>query len=119
MSDQKRPLHEVLSSKLVTAPVGINSDLASAKAAEVMTLLDALQKGKMTAADAHKIAEDHAGLPELLSSAGQTHLAEFAKEVLADLRGREDEKKQEKTEEAVAASSAQTHNRDERPLRGN
>ena len=99
MSDQKRSLHEVLSSKLVTAPVGITSDLASAKAAEVMTILDTLLKGKMKAADAHKIAEDHAGLPELLKSAGQPHLAEFAEEVLNDLRGREDEKKQEKTEE--------------------
>ena len=103
MSDQKRPFHEVLSFKLITAPVGITSDLASAKAAEVMTILDTLQKGKMKAEHAHQIATDHAGLPELLKSAGQTHLAAFAEEVLNDLRGREDEKKQEKTEEPVAA----------------
>ena len=105
---QKRPLHEVLSSKLVTAPVGIKSDLASAKAAEVMTILDALQRGKMKAADAHKIAEDHAGLPELLKSAGQLHLAEFAEEVLNDLRGREDEKKSEEDAQSeVAVADAQ------------
>ncbi len=101
MSDQKRPLHEVLSSKLVVAPVGINSCLASVQAAEVMIILDTLQKGKMKAADAHKIAEDHAGLPELLKSAGQQDLAEFAEKVLDDLRGREDEKKQEKAEEVA------------------
>ena len=46
MSDQKRPFHEVLSFKLITAPVGITSDLASAKAAEVMTILDTLQEGQ-------------------------------------------------------------------------
>lgn len=101
MSDQKRPLHEVLSARLVTAPIGITSNLASAKAAEVMTILDALLHGKMKASDAHKIAEDHAGLPEILKSSGQVHLAMFAEEVLADLSGREDEKKQEKQGVAV------------------
>ena len=98
MSDQKRSLHEVLSSKLVTAPVGITSDLASAKAAEVMTILDTLLKGKMKAADAHKIAEDHAELPATLDSVGQRTLAEVAKQVLEDLAGRQDERKQEKQE---------------------
>ena len=95
MSDQKKPLHEVLSTKLITAPVGITSSLASAKAAEVMTILDTLLKGKMKAADAHKIAEDHAGLPDLLIDALQLQLAEFAREVLDDLKAREDEKKAE------------------------
>lgn len=57
----------------------------------------------MKAEHARQIATDHAGLPELLKSVGQTHLAEFAQEVLDDLCGREDEKKQEKTEESIAA----------------
>ena len=98
----KRPLHEVLSFKLMIAPVGIMSDFASAKAADVMTLLDVLHHGKMPTNAAHQIAKDHAGLPELLRSAGQTRLASFAEEVLNDLRGREDEKKQEKVEQPVA-----------------
>ena len=95
MSDQKRPFHEVLSQKLIIVPVGITSDLASAKAAEVMTILDTLYKGKMPAAAAHEIAEFHAGLPTLLADSGQKYLAEFAEEVLDDLKGREDKKKQE------------------------
>ena len=90
MSGEKQPLHHVLSQKLILAPVGITSNLASAKAAEVMTILDTLLKGKMKAADAHMIAELHAGLPTLLSVSGQKELAAFAEEVLADLKGRED-----------------------------
>ena len=103
--DQKLPLHEVLSRKLITAPVGITSNLASAKAAEVMTILDALLQGKMKAADARKIAEDHAGLPSLLISAGQADLAAFAEEVILDLHGREDEKKSEASSQEVVGAS--------------
>ncbi|OHA91395.1 MAG: hypothetical protein A2758_02970 [Candidatus Zambryskibacteria bacterium RIFCSPHIGHO2_01_FULL_49_18] len=98
MSQEKRPLHEVLSHKLIFAPIGIAEEM---KRGELMTILDTLRQGKMKAADAHKIAEDHAGLPELLKSAGKIHLAQFAQEVLDDLAGRQDEKKQEKTEEVV------------------
>jgi len=90
MNDDKKPFHEVLSTALITAPIGITSDLASAKAAEVMTLLDVLYKGKMPAAAAHKIAETHAGLPDLLISVGQQSLAKAATEVLEDLRNRQD-----------------------------
>lgn len=103
MSGEKQPLHQVLSQKLVFAPVSITGGLASAKVAEVMTILDTLYKGKMKAVDAHKIAELHADLPTLLADFGQRNLARFAEEVLNDLKGREDEKKQEQPQETVAA----------------
>src|SRR3989338_2155012 len=63
----KRPFHEVLSFKLINAPVGITitSSLASSKAAEVMTILDVLYQSKMSAEGDSKIAEDHAALPSL------------------------------------------------------
>ncbi len=102
MSADKQPLHHVLSQMLVLAPVGITSDLRSAKAAEVMTILTALHRGKMKVADAHMIAELHAGLPTLLISAGQGILALLAEEVILDLHGRTDEKKQESQEAVVA-----------------
>lgn len=90
---ERPPLHEVLSNKLIFAPVGIaNNDV---KVGEMMTILDTLRQGNMKAADAHKIAEEHGDLPELLRSAGQKNLADFAEEVLENLKGREDEKKQE------------------------
>ncbi|OHA92137.1 MAG: hypothetical protein A3D49_01480 [Candidatus Zambryskibacteria bacterium RIFCSPHIGHO2_02_FULL_43_37] len=60
---------------------------------EVKTVLIVLQQSRFKAADAHKIAEDHAGLPGMLRSIRMSGLAEFAEEVLADLRGRKDEKK--------------------------
>lgn len=101
MANQKKPLHEVLMTKLALAVVGITGDLASAKVVEVMTILDVLHKGKMKATDAHMVAELHTGLPELLKFAGQTKLAALAALTLDDLKGREDEKKQERSEEAA------------------
>ena len=109
MSSEKQPLHQVLSQKLILAPVGITSDIASAKAAEVMTILDTLYKGKMKAADAHMIAELHAGLPSLLIAAGQADLALLAEEVILDLKGREDEKKQEQPSAAVQSQTRMDH----------
>ncbi len=101
MTDYKRPFHEVLSHKLVFAPIGLTTDASSERVSEIMTILDVLERSHMKASDAHKIAEDHAGLPDLLRSVGQNALADCAEEVLADLKAREDEVPEEA--EAVAA----------------
>ena len=95
MPDEKRPFHEVASRSLVTAPIGITSDLASVKAAEVATWLDVLYQSKMPAKEARKIAMMHAGLPTILRNAGQESLAVAAEETLTDLRTRQDEKKED------------------------
>lgn len=92
---EKKPFHEVVSRHLMTAPIGINSDLASAKAAEVAAYLAVLQESKMPPEAARQIAEDHAHLPKMLRSVGQNHLADFAVETLEDLKSREDEKNPE------------------------
>lgn len=80
---------------------------------ELKTILETLYRAKMKVADALAFAEDHADLPELLKSIGQHKLAEFAGEVLSDLRGREDEKK------PVVDQSTSRVDTDRRPLRGN
>lgn len=98
MSDQKRSLHEVLLLKLRMAMIGITRSRPG-NPALIADLLDSLFLGKMKATDAHKVAEDLAYLPDRLKSVGLTQIAEFAEEVLSDLRGREEE---EKTEEVVA-----------------
>ena len=116
-SDGKELLHHLISQKLIMAPVGITSDLETAKAGEMMTLLDLLLKGKMKAADAHTIAQLHAGLPGILTEVGQKDLARFAEEVLADLRGRKDEVKPEQVTEPTTGQSRLDH--DQPPLRGN
>lgn len=89
----KKKFHEVVSQLLAVAPVGINSDFASAKAAEVATLLTVLQESDMKPDHAHEIAKLHGRLPELLRSAGQNTLADMAAETLEDLNGRQDEPK--------------------------
>ena len=109
MSTEKQALHHVLSQMLILAPVGITSDLRSAKVAEVMPILTALQRGKMKAADAHMIAEIHAGLPILLTSAGQANLALLAEEVILDLHGRMDEKKEEQPSPAPQSERKVDH----------
>jgi hypothetical protein len=97
MSEEKRPLHEVISSKLVTATMGVGTE-HQANSPIVYEFLDSLRQGKMKAADAHMLAERHAELPVQLKDAGQVMLAKFAEEVVLDLQGREDEKKQERRE---------------------
>ena len=91
MAKEKKPFHEAVSYRLMTAPVGISTDLRDAKAAEVMAYLTILSDSKMPATAAHQLAKDHEALPGLLNQAGQAMLAEFAAEVLVDLRGREDD----------------------------
>jgi hypothetical protein len=94
MLDQKLPFHEVLSRKLITAPVGIRSDRAEEKIANLMLILEVLYGSKMPAAAAHKIAEDNATVPDTLSKAHvDVVVVEFYQEVLDDLKNREDEKK--------------------------
>jgi|SRR3989344_1312819 len=95
MPEPKKPFHEVVGFKLLTAPIGITGGLEREKTAEVMTLLGILEESKMPATAAHKIAEDNHRLPELLRDIGQTTLAELADVVLKDLRGRQDEPKKE------------------------
>jgi len=89
----KKKFHEVVSRLLAVAPIGITSNMASAKASEVATLLTILQESDMKPDHAHGIAKLHAGLPELLRSAGQNTLADMAAETLEDLNGRQDEPK--------------------------
>ena len=69
--DRKKPFHEVVSSMLLTAPVGLTSDPASGKTEEVVVLLTILQRSKMPAAEAKKTAANHAHLPGLLESVGR------------------------------------------------
>lgn len=95
--NQKRPLHEVLSTRLDIATVGVSRRDPEALR-QVGFILDVFLSGKMPAAAAHQIAEYFANLPDLLARAGQEKLTRLAKLVLADLRGREDQKKEEKAE---------------------
>lgn len=88
---EKRLFHQVISRMLHTAPIGINNDLNSAKATEVLTLLSILQQSKMPATTAHEIANAHNYLPEMLKEVGLTSLADCAEEVLTDLVRRRDE----------------------------
>jgi len=92
MANQKKPFHEVLSKKpLIATLVGAGVNFTSAKAAEVRTILDVLLASKMPAAAAHQIASDHLGLPSFLTEVGEGYLSRFAEEVLANLKGCEDD----------------------------
>lgn len=90
--DTKRPFHEVLSTRLDIAAYGASRGNREA-AKEVGSILQILLAGKMPAAAARQIAEYFVNLPSLLTKAGWDDLARSAELVLADLRGREDEKK--------------------------
>ena len=92
---QKQPFHEVLSGRLGILAIAMRSGIRPEDSIELKVIFETLFRAKMKAAHARQITEDHADLIELLRSAGQMQLAEFAEEVFADLRGREDEKKQE------------------------
>lgn len=83
--EDKRPLYEVLSDKLGIAASG---KIASDNVIEMITILDTLLQGKMPAVAAHKIAEDYAGLPALLSDPEHKNLADLVTEVIADLKSR-------------------------------
>ena len=100
MANQKKPFHEVLSTQIHEVSLGMSSDHASLKAGQMEAVLIVLLKGKMPASAAHQIAEDHTGLPVFLVKAGHVGLSVFAEEVLADLKGREDEKKEKVEEES-------------------
>jgi len=91
----KQPFHKVIGDKLILAPIGINSDghTRSVRAAEIMQLLDILMKSEMPADAASEIAETNEPLPDMLRSANQNNLADYAVQVLADLAGRVDEAK--------------------------
>ena len=92
MAEEKIPLHELLSEKLIA----MTSNLAEEryKVSFAYEVLEMLQRGKMKASDAHQLAERHDELPAQLETAGQKGLAGFAREVLEDLRGRKDEKRE-------------------------
>ena len=100
MSDMKKPFHEVLSTELDVAVLEVLRNLGTEK--EVKFILEVLFAGKMPASAAHQIAEYYAGLPGLLAKAGWNDLSRRAERTLADLRGREDEKKQEEQSAVVA-----------------
>ena len=100
MADLKKPFHEGLSTELDIAVLEVLRNLGTEK--EVKFILEVLFAGKMPASAAHQIAEYYAGLPSLLSKAGWNNLSKFAEEVLADLRNRDDEKKQEEPSALVA-----------------
>ena len=99
MADQKRPIHEILSEKLVFATtVGLRNVGPKFVMSEIETIITALHHGKMKAGDAHLLAARHGSLPVLLINAGLQPLAEAATAMLADLNEREDEQKETKTE---------------------
>ncbi|MDO8471189.1 MAG: hypothetical protein Q7S49_01090 [bacterium] len=91
--NQKRPLHEVLSTRLDVAVFGVSRNLGTER--EVEIILEVLLASRMPVWAAHQIAEYYTGLPNLLANAGWEDLAKSAEKVLADLRGREDEKKEQ------------------------
>jgi len=101
MSDQKKPFHEVLSTKLDIAAYKLSRHFKTEK--EVEFILYVLLSGKMPASAAHQIAEYFTNLPGFLAAAGWNDLSQFAAEVLADLKGREDEKKKEEAQPVVGA----------------
>ncbi|GEM_PF-3952999 len=94
--DEKKLFHEVLAKKLGNASVGIGSNPVSPDVVTAITILEALKEGKMPADAAHKIAIDFTNLPALFRGLGHVRLAEFTEDVLNDLKGREDEKKEGK-----------------------
>ena len=93
MIDQKKPFHEVLSTRLDIATVGVSGGSWSVR--EVKLILDVLLASRMPAWAAHQIARYFANLPSLLARAGVPDLAKFAEEVLNDLKKRDDEKEEE------------------------
>ena len=97
----KKEPHEVLSNRLTNASGIKRGDpkILADDADEIAIILDVLFESKMPASAAHKIAEDHAVLPELLSKYGWRHLSDFAAEVLEDLRKRKDEEPEQKKED--------------------
>lgn len=97
MANQKKPFHEVLSTKLDIAVFRLSRNLRTEK--EVKVILDVLLASKMPASVAHQMAEYFTNLPSLLATAGWDNLSQSAAKVLADLRGREDEKKEKVVEE--------------------
>jgi len=96
MSDQKKPFHEVLSTRLDFAVFGVSRNFGHAiEAEEVRIILNILLASKMPASVAHKIAEYFTNLPDLLVKAGEPDLAKLAEGVLTDLKSRKDEKEEE------------------------
>jgi len=87
--NHKRAFHEVLGRKLTDVSGGM-SNFSSARAVELMVVLDVLYQSQMPANAAHKIAEANAGLPEMFESFGHQPGANLAKQVLADLASRVD-----------------------------
>ena len=103
------PLHEILSTDLYVLGASIRAGAGRfmpEKTAPVRLILGAFRRAKLKPEHAHEIASAHAGLPAILSEAGQIGLSIFATEVLADLVARKDEKKGE-----GEASTAQTSGR--------
>ena len=100
MADQKKPFHEVLSTRLDIATYRISRNFGHAREAEEMEIiLNILLASKMPASVAHQIAEYFTKLPSFLAKSGWDDLSQFAAKVLADLKGREDEKKEKIEEE--------------------
>ena len=93
MADQKKPFHEVLSTRLDIAVFGISRNLGTEK--EVEIVLEVLHASRMPAAAACQLTEYFVNLPSLLTKAGWNDLSRRAERVLADLRSREDEKKEQ------------------------
>ena len=91
MANQKRPFHEILSTRLDIAALKVSRHLGAEK--EVEIILDVLLASKMPAWAAHQIARYFTNLPGLLFKNGWDNLSKFAEEVLNDLKSREDEEK--------------------------
>ncbi len=87
--DDKKPFHEVLSSKLEAAAKGTVRGIRDDDLVRMSTILEILYQGKMPADAAHKIAEDHKHILVLLSDPEHEDVARLAAETLADLRNRQ------------------------------
>ncbi len=97
MPAEKRPFHEVISLALCDSSIEV-----------IEALLDVLRRSKIKEYDAQKIAEQHSTLPATLKKArAHPRVVALAEEVLADLRGRKDEKKEEKSEPYVDTAETQ------------
>ena len=112
MSEEKKPFHEVASKELSRLSSTIKEgdfdfyDVVF----RARVILEILRKSKMKAVDAHQLALDHAGLPETLRFFAKRYdYAVLAEEVLTDLRGRVDEKKEGKKPDLALDSEAALH----------
>lgn len=109
MSSKREPAHQVVLFQLHLATVEITKE-NKANPAVVKVLLDSLSRMEMKTEHAHEVAASLVKTRERLTEAGQLEEAEFAHEVITELRDRKDEEK--KPEQSAVRTEPTTSWRD-------